>query len=147
MRDIKFRAWIYEKKKMVVVDGLDSENIIYKKDGQSILVSLPDCLLMQYIGLKDSDGKEIYEGDIVRCCYGDGKSATSEWHQDMVSYLAEGYGCPSFDLHTASVLGIASTLSKETHTFKNAIAYYLNYGRLEVIGNVYENPELLEEKE
>ena len=147
MRDIKFRAWIYDKKKMVVVDGLDSENIIYKKDGQSILVPIHDCLLMQYIGLTDSNGKEICEGDIVRCCYGDWKSTTSEWHQDMVSYLAEGYGCPSFDLHTASVLGIASTLSKETHTFKNAIAYYLNYGRLEVIGNVYENPELLEEKE
>lgn len=62
MREIKFRAWDTDNKKMVLWGELLSKNL------QNIL-SMPKYCgyeLMQYTGIKDKNGKEIYEGDIVQ---------------------------------------------------------------------------------
>ena len=53
MREIKFRAWDKTLNKMI-------QNITWKGDSQSDRYSV-----MQYTGLKDKNGKEIYEGDIL----------------------------------------------------------------------------------
>ena len=62
MREIKFRAWDYERKEMIQPEsiiGLEGETT------KQLVLSAPFLTLMQFTGLHDKNGKEIYEGDIV----------------------------------------------------------------------------------
>lgn len=120
MREIKFRAWDNVDKKMVVVNCL---NWRYPSglEVNNTNVSLPNYL-MQYIGLKDKNGKEIYEGDIIKCkdrCGEYSGELYNEVVDDMCDWLCN-YGYASQEL--------------------------LSYDEIEVIGNIYENPELLGDK-
>ena len=71
MRDIKFRIWDIENKEMLEVQELDFEPTFYggriaiRPDQYSDYFDSEDMILMQYTGLKDKNGKEIYEGDKV----------------------------------------------------------------------------------
>ena len=70
MREIKFRAYIHDIKKIYPVAMIDwQENGVYVRyleDGNTRpLMRLSDIDLMQFTGLHDKNGKEIYEGDIV----------------------------------------------------------------------------------
>ncbi len=62
MREIKFRAWHKKYKLMIYIPTMNefSDGIIYPS-----CYDIRDCILMQYTGLKDKNGKEIYEGDIL----------------------------------------------------------------------------------
>jgi hypothetical protein len=95
---------------MFVPDGWEILNGVFKE--------LPNTILMQYTGLKDKNGKEIYEGDILRF-YLDGE----EFHTSPVSFHAE---------MSAFVL----TEPVPEDMFVKECGY-------EVIGNIYESPELL----
>lgn len=114
MREIKFRAWDGEE--MVIPDYIDQIGSGWWKSN-----SIPNTSknLMQYTGLKDKNGKEIYEGDIVTQRY------TGTW--EVV------YGASRFYLRR----------------YDNPVNDTFPYRRnsdilpLEVIGNIYENPELL----
>ena len=119
MRKIKFRAWDKENEKMMKVSSLHLENkeISVKENGTFHLFRMQD--LMQYTGLKDKNGKEIYEGDIVIL------NDAEEESRCVVKYKYGSYILVDGDLR--------ENLSNVEDRF------------LEVIGNIYENKNLLEE--
>lgn len=125
MREIKFRAW--NKKNAIMVPVLEltlgADWIVNEKfscfDGETIL--------MQYTGLKDKNGKEIWEGDIVRC---------------TDKYEKEYYYKVSWVNHMAGFFYTDDTC-KEDEWMEHVGLYEYE----EVIGNIYENSELLEGKE
>ena len=127
MREIKFRAWLKYKKEMVDNARPDffSKQLHYLRDnsagGKDVLgVSTEDIELMQYIGLKDKNGKEIYEGDIVTLHNGKYKVIFNSKEARFV--LNDAF----FDMDIP---------------FTNN-----NNERMEIVGNIYENPELLGDK-
>ena len=114
MREIKFRAWDKENKEMVEVELL-GKRILLIKNGE--WENIEDFEVMQYTGLKDKNGHEIYEGDIVRCYGGAYWNGIYEYN-----YVIE-------------VRDIRDL---------NEIVHSEN---VEILGNKYENPELLEGEE
>ena len=136
-RIIKFRAWIKDLNKMYNVEGfnIEYENIVILLengfDTPYCSINYYDCELMQYTGLKDRNDKEIYEGDIVKMHLGPKLMPIAE--NDLIcviEYGLQGYG---------SKIGFSGY-------YKNGARVPLPYkDRLEVIGNIYENPELMED--
>ena len=120
-REIKFRAWEPEHKFMIPVVYLFSHKLDGCLNYYNYGAKNPELPLMQYTGLKDKNGKEIYEGDILRFQF-------SEWCISPV-YWTKERGWTVHGNITAWEYSIGSDFSKSN---------------LEVIGNIYENPELLE---
>ena len=134
MRDIKFRAYIRDKNprvpseinKIVEVKSLHlgSKKAIIGYSGGNYSIKFNEIELMQYTGLKDKNGKEIYEGDIVKINV---DRACVKWNDKYGYFQLVPIGDYYFD---SDVIGQA-----------------LEYVEAEVIGNIYDNPELLEERE
>jgi uncharacterized phage protein (TIGR01671 family) len=121
LREIKFRAWDKQNKNMEEVDLIGS-NVLHIKNSE--WENIEDFEVMQYTGLKDKNGKEIYEGDILQLFYGKENTPLTT---TKVFFNEEGY----WDSKNLS----------EQHPFR---ACYGGFSKCEVIGNIYENPELLE---
>ena len=124
MREIKFRAGDKDEGKMFV-PWMGDANDDMNREIADIAKKYP---LMQFTGLKDKNGKEIYEGDLFPCHYAkDGcKEQPMEvvYHKDRFTFRRRGI-CQQ----------PAVTQSVNDH----------EGWRGEVIGNIYENPELLKE--
>lgn len=130
-REIKFRAW--DGKKMwhgveTSYDYLHIDDEAYRSPidftnfGEVISSCSDECSLMQYTGLKDCKGVEIYEGDILQA------------HTVRVVVL---YQAPAFVMKQKILKGYSKTWT--TFIFPPEQLQFE-----EIIGNVHENPELLE---
>jgi len=132
MREIKFRAWDKKNKAMFYPQELiqlDRVYVGYFDDSGCPKVN-EDIILMQYTGLKDKNGKEIYEKDIIKV-----KNIASE--EEATGFIQfnsrRGYYEIVFDNSPAGI---------------EAFEYYTySSWEIEVIGNIYENPEFLKKGE
>jgi len=130
MRELKFRAWDKKLKKMFEFE-LEWSKYVNHEEIQCLTpvgVGNPNVEniekpsdLMQYTGLKDKNGKEIYEGDILNMTYHGSVSIVEPEIKVIV-----GFERGSFIIE------------------ENGISLGKIGRSLEVIGNIYENPELLE---
>ena len=120
-REIKFRAWDKRHNSMEYINDLYwfEENGIHDFNDDNYI-------FMQNTGLKDKNGKEIYDSDIVKVTWGSGKIVFYE-----VKY------CESLGYHY-----LRDTKNKEDD---DIICIY-DYSQMDVIGNVFNNPELLKNK-
>lgn len=143
MRKIKFRAWDKLENTMRLVksinfadDGFAETILVHLVGGQAHgYVYGESCELLQYTGQKDKDGKEIYEGDIVvytRVQYTDCSRTVIEAMAPPV--VGEVYYADSVWLGLKNSNGSGRILMPGT----------IDNGEFEIIGNIYENPELLE---
>ena len=122
----KFRAWLKKEQKMDnYIDHISwlEDELYCIGDGITYMVSAEDLELMQSTGLVDKNGKEIFEGDIVKMA----KDVYSEpTYYEVVRHRGGAYRLESK---------------------KHGCELWLRHADCEVVGNVYENPELLEDKE
>lgn len=122
----RYRAWDSWRKRMSVVDRIyiDTEGIRLYDDFGEYWRDFRDVKLMQSTGLKDKNGKEVFVGDIIKC--------TRRCLHEV--YIEKEYGGTYIGGMPAVYLkGLREGYAWTEHE--------------EIIGNIYENPELLEEKE
>ena len=116
-RELKFRVWDKKKRKMAHVVMIDlSMNRCLVTDMKD-LWEIKDPDIMQYTGLKDKNGREIYDGDII-------VSGSGNIYVVMVTRYGSGYG---FDIKKIG-------FDKKSQNWNDEI---------KIMGNIYENPELL----
>lgn len=147
MREIKFRVWDNDSKKIYNQDDfiLTFDNVgedIYLKRNNEIR-PFYRYKLMQYTGLEDKNGQEIYEGDILsykHITYGDCSKAKIEEIENESFIEIINY---------AAIASIVKPHSKNVRCLgydsvnKECLIIDLTSDEVEIIGNIYENPELL----
>lgn len=123
MREIKFRAWDNHVKEMIYEDNIlhygVSPSRATRRDNRFVIE-----VLMQYTGLKDKNGKEIYEGDILGREERDSFESEPYWDTCEVKWHRSAW--------YADFWGNENLLMDD---------YYSSTGQ--IIGNIYENPELV----
>jgi uncharacterized phage protein (TIGR01671 family) len=129
-REIKFRAWHTNLEKMFSPEEMGEDQLTLMPNGQGFInvhgadtrrsELMRAMIPLQYTGLKDKNGKEIYEGDVVK----------GIWYGKTID--KDIFGVVDFE---EGMFGLTNKIDDEP--------YSINRLFVEVIGNIYENPELL----
>jgi len=135
MREIKFRGWI-RAGEWIEPDEVKQAFIMVAAEDLAFEEYAPLCELLrdvedaayytQYTGLKDKTGKEIYEGDVVSMPY---SRCTQNWQVLEMSAYGQRF------------LRLTAKPHPAPHYFRGLH----HFDECEVIGNIYENPELVKE--
>lgn len=118
MREIKFRAWYQEL--MYTWNHIEKKTVLKFIENPKVFIGIQ---IMQFTGLKDKNGKEIYEGDIVI--------------QDYSIKGVESSTICIIEFSKGSFVGY----SKQLNQYFQPGSYFED---CKVIGNIYENPKLLD---
>lgn len=133
MKGLKFRVWDKERECYLDKTELagitpDGKYILYIEEEEISRLEIDENYVVeQYTGLKDKNGKEIYEGDILGDMWRDG-------------YIAWCDKCKQLQYHILTHGCMACLGDVQWYELIN------DNGKLEVVGNVHENPDLLEEE-
>lgn len=151
MRESKFRAWDTRKKKMYSAEEMGQDQLTICPDGRGFInvhgsstklsTFLSHLIPLEYTGLHDSKGREIFEGDIV---HKSDKLGTwsIEYDNNTASFIA-------FNQLNSNRSLEASTCSEEIYKLKKGeivptvLICDNKYFLCEIIGNIYENPALV----
>ena len=117
----KFRAWLKNENKMMEVRVIDWNNEVVDLFNPHIEIPLDKIELMQSTGLVDKEGTEVFEGDILH-------------HQIQTEYTF----IVKYDKDNARWYGDGLSRTYRIDLMKHFMQYY------KIIGNIYENPEMLE---
>lgn len=145
MRPIKFRAWLFNEKKMLEVDELNhiaswSFEWMLWVNGVNRTIWIQwgkhnDCVVMQSTWLRDKNGRDIYEWDIVKR---DDKSDGRYWRFAVVELN------PDIQFNCSLIKEVDWIKNSSDYTFRYwQFAYKDTENYLTIIGNIYENPELI----
>lgn len=127
MKELKIKAWLKKEKKMVAIIGIDFnyEYIRYTEDDNLFnsdykTAEFKDIELLQFSGVKDKAGQELYEADVIK--FNDG--------------IDDIYGLISYDDEDGTY----------RVSYENITEHLLEReGDFEIVGNIFENPDLHEQ--
>lgn len=125
MREIKFRAWDKKEKRWHSDVFIHIDGRVNSRELGINFKTANDFELMQYTGLKDKNGVEIYEGDILRAASIEGANLEVFWRLD-------------FGVIDRSIRGAQWRMTDLPDRVENVLHDH------EVISNIYEKPELVE---
>lgn len=148
VKEIGYRAWIKKEKRMVECSGIKLGNCpqgfygVYYRDVPKeenveskgdIYLYRDDIILMQYTGLKDVNGKKIYEGDVMKPQYTFDRNFVVVYDENLCSFELRNSPDESY-------------ITSE-HLYDTTGQNDLGYNFWEVLGNIHENPALLTKEE
>ena len=138
VKNLKFRAWDYDTNKMIFFNGIFNKHVYTETSTFSQYESIPKYHhldIMQYTGLNDKNGREIYEGDFIK-------------HTSLHDQLGViNFGTHEVMSHDYGCNGRAHGWHLQ---YEDRTTYALNNPfnttsrNIEIVGNIYENPELIE---
>ncbi|HHX13230.1 MAG TPA: hypothetical protein GX731_10440 [Clostridiales bacterium] len=146
MREIKFRVWDKNERVMYPPEFVTSIDLYegfielgeetygeYTELLWDKVLQLDECEMLQYTGINDENGTEIYEGDVLRWSSEDNDGSMLVSNEQVI------YNDGRFVM--------LNEKGQIVDLLKDAIKYNKSYEKVELVGNAYENKELLEKKE
>lgn len=128
----KIRAWLKNDKEMIDVDEIffDNGKLDFIGDGITFMRTADEIELMQSTGIRDMSNQEIFEGDVVK----------------TTRFVGRADEVGGFYEYDKEFIGIVKQLegSWVIDTGSDAVCLWTEIEENEIIGNIYENPELLE---
>lgn len=142
MREIKFRAFekdsFEEKGRMICAEDFMKDwnlGFLFLNPSTNPCNRLK---IMQYTGLKDKNGKEIYEGDIAKVI----DRTYTDCSKSKISSIDKLFGVICFEDYSFCLKCVGG----DNDGWKRLFVWLDENAEFEVIGNIYENPELLQQQ-